>query len=331
VPAALRPSVRSPSPSLLGNIEDLSCSRRLTISIVGERDVTPDLVGWRPKLVVLDLDGTVVGYDAERATPSERVRAAVAATLAAGVPVTIATGRAVWSALPTAAALGLTGIRLVCSNGAIVYDADTETVLHDAEFDPRPPAEALRKAALAGGDGEPGFAVERGLEGFITNAAFNQDFVSKFVDVLPVEGLVDRPTRRMVCRPAFSGGPGWGPTLDDPPYGSASAAAKALADNALDASAYSWEIGYTGWIDIIARGVSKATGAGMLAADLGIDPADVLAIGDGSNDMPMFAWAGRPVAMAQAPATVRAAASATTASVDEDGVAVELERWFGTG
>ncbi|WP_163568555.1 HAD family hydrolase [Fodinicola feengrottensis] len=94
--------------------------------------------GWRPKLVVLDLDGTVVPYYQERALPNQRVRDAVAATLAAGVPVTIATGRAVWSALPTAADLGLHGIQLVCSNGAVVFDADARQVRHEVTFDPTP-------------------------------------------------------------------------------------------------------------------------------------------------------------------------------------------------
>lgn len=314
--------------------------------------------GWRPKLVLLDLDGTVVPYDHERAIPTARVRAAVARTLAAGVPVTIATGRAVWSALPTAAALGLHGIRLVCSNGAVVYDADDHVVLHEVTFDPKPAADALsrfaaERAATSGAEsgaksgaesestGGLAFAVERGIDGFLTTTGFERDFTSEFIGSAPLDELVSRPTTRMVCRPNFAGKQAIGPQLTDPPYGSASAIAKELADAALaepaiassaaNTPAYTWEIGYTGWIDIVAAGVSKATGGAMLAADLGVEAADVLAIGDGSNDLAMFAWAGRSVAMAQAPDGVRAAAGAITASIDEDGVAVELERWFGVG
>ncbi len=54
----------------------------------------------------------------------------------------------------------------------------------------------------------------------------------------------------------------------------------------------------------------------------------MLAIGDGRNDIEMLRWAGRGVAMGQAPAEVKAAADAVTLPVEEDGAAVEIRRWF---
>ncbi|HET7532511.1 MAG TPA: HAD hydrolase family protein [Nocardioidaceae bacterium] len=39
-------------------------------------------------------------------------------------------------------------------------------------------------------------------------------------------------------------------------------------------------------------------------------------------------WAGRGVAMGQSPEEVKEAADAVTASVYDDGVADELNRWF---
>jgi len=56
--------------------------------------------------------------------------------------------------------------------------------------------------------------------------------------------------------------------------------------------------------------------------------ADVLAIGDGRNDIEMLEWAARGVAMGQAVDEVKAAADAVTLTVQEDGAAVELDRWF---
>ena len=65
-----------------------------------------------------------------------------------------------------------------------------------------------------------------------------------------------------------------------------------------------------------------------MAERLGVDQADVLAIGDGRNDTDMLRWAGRGVAMGQSVDEVKSAADAVTATVHDDGAAQELERWF---
>lgn len=289
------------------------------------------MTGWRPKFVVLDLDGTVVPVDPRLASPSPRVRAAVAATLAAGVPVTVATGRASWGAMPTVTELGLDGrtggpsLVIACANGAVSYDVAAREVVREELFDPRPAAEALlaREPAL-------GIAVERGWSGtdqsttpgYWHNRHFRRDFASAFVAEVPLDVLLAAPAARMVCRR-----PGDDANADH--TGDRMAAAQRLVvDAGLDPARYTCEVGHAGWIDITGAGVSKASAAALLARDLGIDPADVLAVGDGNNDLALFAWAGRSVAMGQAPAEVRAAADEVTAPVAADGVAVVLERYF---
>src|SRR5690625_3772681 len=87
-------------------------------------------------------------------------------------------------------------------------------------------------------------------------------------------------------------------------------------------------IGYTSWLDLAPLGVSKASGLHWLCERLGVDRADVLAVGDGNNDYEMIEWAGRGVAMAPAPQRVRDVADHVTGSVAEDGLARELERWL---
>ncbi len=87
-------------------------------------------------------------------------------------------------------------------------------------------------------------------------------------------------------------------------------------------------VGWTAWLDLAAAGVSKASGLDHVAAELGVTADDALAIGDGRNDLEMLAWARRGVAMGQAVPEVHAVADATTASVDDDGAAVEIRRWF---
>ncbi len=58
-------------------------------------------------------------------------------------------------------------------------------------------------------------------------------------------------------------------------------------------------------------------------------PADgTIAFGDIPNDVPMFAWSAYGVAMANAHDELRADADEITASNEDDGIAVVLERIF---
>ena len=64
-------------------------------------------------------------------------------------------------------------------------------------------------------------------------------------------------------------------------------------------------VGWTAWLDLAPVGVSKASGLAIVADKLAVDRADVLAIGDGRNDIEMLEWAGRGVAMGQSIEEVR--------------------------
>ena len=83
-----------------------------------------------------------------------------------------------------------------------------------------------------------------------------------------------------------------------------------------------------GLLEVSAAGISKATGLAALAAQHGVGAGQVVAFGDMPNDLPMLAWAGHAVAVANAHAEVLAAADEVTGRNDEDGVAQVLERWF---
>jgi len=87
-------------------------------------------------------------------------------------------------------------------------------------------------------------------------------------------------------------------------------------------------VGWTAWLDLAPMGVSKASGVAYVAERLGVDQADVLAIGDGRNDIELLQWAGRGVAMGQAVQPVIDAADDVTAPVADDGAALELGRYF---
>jgi Cof subfamily protein (haloacid dehalogenase superfamily) len=74
-------------------------------------------------------------------------------------------------------------------------------------------------------------------------------------------------------------------------------------------------------VNVTRSGVDKGTGVAWAAGRLGIAPEDLLVVGDGDNDVPMFRVAGTAVAMGQAPDHVIAAAHLVTGSVEDDGLA----------
>ncbi|MGH3742143.1 MAG: HAD family hydrolase, partial [Micromonosporaceae bacterium] len=80
------------------------------------------------------------------------------------------------------------------------------------------------------------------------------------------------------------------------------------------------------FVELCPPGVTKAAGLALVADALGIDAAHVLVFGDMPNDVPMFAWAGRGVAVANAHPEVLAVADEVAGSNDDDGVARHLDR-----
>ena len=72
--------------------------------------------------------------------------------------------------------------------------------------------------------------------------------------------------------------------------------------------------------------MSKAAALASICTDLDIDAREVVAFGDAPNDLPMLLWAGRPVAVANSYPEVLAAVAERTASNDDDGVALAIEK-----
>ena len=82
-------------------------------------------------------------------------------------------------------------------------------------------------------------------------------------------------------------------------------------------------------LDLLPPGVSKGWALERLAARLGVDRKETMAIGDNWNDVDMLEWAGQGVMMANAAHELRAMAKMRgwkqAPPNDQDGVAVVLE------
>ena len=97
--------------------------------------------GWRPRLVALDIDGTVVDHDG---LLPDAVRQAVGRVLAAGVPVVLATGRSWHGTEPVFTELGLPPGPAVSSNGAVTVTYPPLQITSRVTFDPS----AFRKSRV---------------------------------------------------------------------------------------------------------------------------------------------------------------------------------------
>ncbi|MDT0342098.1 Cof-type HAD-IIB family hydrolase [Streptomyces litchfieldiae] len=264
-----------------------------------------------PRLIATDLDGTLLRDDG---TVSPRTVAALAAAEAAGVQVIFVTGRpARWMSVVSDHVHGH-GVA-ICGNGAAVADLHRGGELIETRPLPRENGlaivHALRRAA-------PGvsFAVERTI-GIHHEPAYPPMSMDPASEVAPVEKLLGAP-------PAYTGHP----------------MLKLLAHHdRLDPDAF-LELGRevagehgeftrssrTALLEVSAPGVSKASTLAARCRRYGIRPDEVVAFGDMPNDLEMLGWAGIGYAMANAHPAVLAAAPRVTASNEEDGVALVIER-----
>ncbi|MGO5442274.1 Cof-type HAD-IIB family hydrolase [Faecalimonas sp. LCP19S3_D12] len=80
-------------------------------------------------------------------------------------------------------------------------------------------------------------------------------------------------------------------------------------------------------LEINKEGTNKGLGLLQLGKSLGISREEIMACGDGGNDVEMLKEVGFAVAMANAYDTVKTAADFVTVSNDEDGVAKAIERF----
>lgn len=261
----------------------------------------------RPHLAAIDLDGTLLRSDG---SVSERSREALAAAGAAGIEVVLATARSPRSVIGIAAGAGVGGIAL-CANGATVYDLDAGRVLSHSALD----------AATA-------HRLVHGLRERVPGVVFGWELELRFGSEPAYEALRD---------PAWPRPEGSFPPCDPLEWEAPMTKLLARAPGADleqvlelaqalvgdDAAA---TLAGEAFVELHAPRVGKDIALAGLARERGLESAEVAAFGDHLTDVGMVTWAGLGVAVANAHPAVRAVADEVTASNDDDGVALVLER-----
>lgn len=260
------------------------------------------------RLLVSDIDGTLVRDD--KSLP-EANRDAILALAAAGVATTLISSRPPSGMLGLAATLRLTG-PLAAFNGGTLFDADgTIRFTHRLE--------AADAAAMLQLFDKPGVALWIYADGAWFVARLDNPHLAREqlasaigpvirTDFAGLDGRIDKIV---------------GVSDDHELLRRIEEKAKSMIGaRATIARSQPY------YLDITHRLANKGDGIAALARAFDVDLAHVAALGDMPNDLPMFGRAGLSVAMGQAPSEVQAAASATSATNEEDGVADAIVRFI---
>ena len=267
------------------------------------------------RLIVSDMDDTLL---TPKGDVSPRTLAALQAAIEAGALVTFASGRMVESATGWAHQLGVNA-PLILYNGGLVYDLETKKTISRIEL-----PEEIARAVLKFGEemgvymqaypGENYYCVEtnRFTENYANRVRVQAceipkgQKLSEWIDSGQMKLLVIGDAEDMP------------PVLD--------AFRKKFPDCGVE-----FFMSRPMYLEAVAKEVNKGSALRALAESLDIAPDEILAFGDGENDITMLEYAGHSYAVANAREDVIEKAKFTAPSNAEDGVAQVIEKYLAEG
>lgn len=257
--------------------------------------------------IVSDIDGTLLTRVNDIVSP--RLKAAVAEVTARGIPFSISTGRMRRSAWHVHNEIGANAT-MICYQGAMAVDAETNTLLRHERLDESTAASAIE------------FFTERGLD--IRVYVNDEVFVSHLNEVDFDYAQRNRATLVEVkeLMPLAAEEPTVVLGICDPTE---------MSEHVHDIAGLlgsSAEVTHSlpHFCEVGSPRAGKVRALYWLADRHGLDASDFITFGDGLGDLEMIRWAGRGYAVGDAHPEVMAAAYAHIPGPDSEGVAEELER-----
>ena len=262
-------------------------------------------------MIVTDLDGTLLAGGSE--LPEENLRA-LRRAMDAGVQVVIASGRMIEATTPIADQIGVNA-PMVLFNGAMVYDGRENRILHGSII-PRETAVALLKEIEARGiyvhayPGHGFYLQKRSrwtdyyeerikVNGIEVGGKLSEWLASDVYKLLCIGEPSELEALRAVLLPMF------------PQVGFVKSSENLM--------------------EIVAKGVDKATGLAALGEIAGVAPGEMLAFGDEMNDLGMLQYAGEGYAMENAVEGVRRVIPRIAPRNTEFGVAQIVNHYLDEG
>jgi len=265
-------------------------------------------------MAVIDVDGTLVNSEGNI---SEEDKLAVKRLQKSYVEVVLCTGRSAKSTLPVITGLGLKSFHIFC-DGALIYNHTSAATAFSRPLEPATVREAVdfcrkNNLYLELYSTMKLFAEKPNSSDEINHSFFgvNPEFVN-FDDILDKEPLLKA---EMLIR-----------NKED------AARVKLFKDNFGDTFNYS--VAHSpaypdvDFVNILHPQVSKGAAVKKIMTDYGYLPAEVIAIGDGLNDISMLEAVGASVAMGNAFDEVKKVANYITETVDNHGVASAINFFF---
>jgi len=264
------------------------------------------------KLLVVDIDGTLLGRDGSISAEDGE---AVAEARRSGIRVSLSTGRAVKACQSIINQLSLDGYHIFF-DGALVSNLGEE--VYAEPLDRGVVREAVEFAHLHN------IALElySATHYFVERETWSTDAHRQYFGIEPTivdfTGLWER--ERIIKG---------GLVAVTPQQATKAKSFRLHFDRSLHFSrARSPAFPGVDFINIVAPEVSKGKALAALASHLGVSLSEVMAVGDGINDISLLSLAGLAVAMDNAPDEVKAVAHHITLDVDHSGLAAAIKRFL---